>query len=90
MAAARRRRSGCGAPIFSPAASACRCRQVAGDVNGLRLGTPEIVRLGMGAGDMPELAALIARALLGKVSPESVASEVTAFRARFQGLHYVV
>jgi glycine hydroxymethyltransferase len=63
---------------------------VAAAVNGLRLGTPEIVRLGMGAGDMPELAALIARALLGKASPESIAPEVTAFRARFQGLHYVV
>ncbi|MCB2070437.1 MAG: serine hydroxymethyltransferase, partial [Ottowia sp.] len=36
---------------------------VAGDLNGLRLGVPEIVRLGMGPGDMPELAALIRRAL---------------------------
>jgi glycine hydroxymethyltransferase len=63
---------------------------IAGDVNGLRLGTPEIVRLGMGAGDMPELAALIARALLGDVSPESLVPEVTAFRARFRGLRYIV
>ena len=30
-------------------------------MNGLRLGTPEIVRWGMTVDDMPELAALIAR-----------------------------
>ena len=33
---------------------------VAGDVNGLRIGTPELVRLGATAADMPELAALLA------------------------------
>ncbi|MEM8538907.1 MAG: serine hydroxymethyltransferase, partial [Pseudomonadota bacterium] len=58
-----------------------------GDVNGLRLGTPEIVRLGMTADHMPELAALIARALTEP--PEDVAADVKTFRARFQGLHFV-
>lgn len=61
---------------------------VAGDMNGLRFGTPEIVRWGMTAADMPELAGLIARALKQE-SPEQVAAEVTAFRGRFTGLHYI-
>jgi glycine hydroxymethyltransferase len=60
---------------------------VEGDVNGLRLGTPEIVRRGMTSADMPELARLIARAL--GPDPEAVAAEVTAFRQRFQGLRFV-
>lgn len=62
--------------------------EVDGDNNGLRLGVPEIVRLGMDAQHMPELAHLIARALTGE--PEAVAAEVTAFRQRFSGLHYVL
>ncbi len=62
--------------------------EVPGDNNGLRLGVPEIVRLGMDAADMPELADLIARALTG--DPEPVAAEVTAFRGRFIGLHYML
>jgi glycine hydroxymethyltransferase len=61
---------------------------VAGDMNGLRFGTPEIVRWGMTEADMPELAGLIARALKQE-SPEQVAAEVTAFRGRFTGLHYI-
>jgi len=61
--------------------------EVAGDNNGLRLGVPEIVRLGMDAVDMPELASLIARALVGE--PERVAPDVAAFRSRFTGLHYM-
>jgi glycine hydroxymethyltransferase len=62
---------------------------VEGDVNGLRLGTPEIARWGMGEADMPELAQLIARALAGNEEPETVATEVTAFRARFDRLRFV-
>ncbi len=60
---------------------------VAGDMNGLRIGTPEIVRRGMTSGDMPELAHLIARALRG--TPEDVAADVTTFRARFKGLSFI-
>ncbi|TXC67391.1 aminotransferase class I/II-fold pyridoxal phosphate-dependent enzyme [Piscinibacter aquaticus] len=60
---------------------------VEGDVNGLRLGVPEIVRLGMAAEHMGELGALIARALGDR--PEAVAREVAAFRQRFRELHYI-
>ncbi|TXH62509.1 MAG: serine hydroxymethyltransferase, partial [Burkholderiaceae bacterium] len=60
---------------------------VEGDVNGLRLGVPEIVRLGMAAEHMGELGALIARALGDR--PEAVAGDVEAFRRRFRDLHYI-
>jgi glycine hydroxymethyltransferase len=62
---------------------------VAGDMNGLRFGTPEIVRWGMTESDMPELAALIARALRGNVESEALAREVTDFRHRFRKLHFI-
>jgi glycine hydroxymethyltransferase len=60
-----------------------------GDLNGLRLGTPEIVRRGMGPEHMRELARLIARVLQGNEEPERVAGDVTAFRQQFQGLWFV-
>ncbi len=59
------------------------------DVNGLRLGTPEIVRWGMGPADMPELAFSIARALGNPEAAEGIAPEVTEFRRRFTALRYV-
>ncbi len=63
--------------------------EVEGDMNGLRFGTPEIVRWGMRPDHMPELATLIARALIGNEDEASVAADVTAFRQRFRTLHYV-
>jgi glycine hydroxymethyltransferase len=60
---------------------------VEGDMNGLRIGTPEIVRRGMVVADMAELARLIVRAL--GPEPEAVASEVTAFRQRFEGFRFI-
>ena len=62
---------------------------VAGDVNGLRIGVPEIVRLGMAPEHMPQLAGLIARALIGNDAAEAVAADVTAMRRGFQGMRYV-
>jgi glycine hydroxymethyltransferase len=63
--------------------------EIAGDVNGLRLGVPEIVRLGMSPQDMPKLAGLIARALIGNDAPAAIATDVTDFRRSFTGLHFV-
>ncbi len=60
---------------------------VEGDVNGLRLGVPEIVRLGMKPEHMGELGALIARALGER--PDAAAADVEAFRRRFRELHYI-
>ncbi len=62
---------------------------VEGDMNGLRFGTPEIVRWGMGPEHMPELAALIQRALVGNEDEARVAADVTAFRRKFRELHYI-
>ncbi|MFN4193936.1 MAG: serine hydroxymethyltransferase, partial [Tabrizicola sp.] len=62
--------------------------EVAGDLNGLRVGTPELVRRGVTPADAPALAALIAEALRSN-APETVAPRTRALRARFRGLHYV-
>lgn len=61
---------------------------VPGDVNGLRIGTPEIARIGMQADDMDVLASLIHRALTGN-APGTAAAEASALRARFDRLHFI-
>lgn len=61
---------------------------VPGDLNGLRIGTPELVRRGVTPADAPALATLIAEALRSN-APETLAPRTRALRARFQGLHYV-
>lgn len=61
---------------------------VAGDLNGLRIGTPELVRRGVTPVDAPALAALIAEGLRSN-DPASVAPRTAALRAGFQGLHYM-
>ncbi len=58
---------------------------VEGDMNGLRIGTPELVRWGMTSGDAERLANLITRGLGG----EQILSEVSAWRREFDTLHYV-
>lgn len=62
---------------------------VPGDVNGLRLGTPELVRWGMKAQDMPDVAKFIARVLIKREEPEAVARDVTRFKRRFNDLHFI-
>ncbi len=61
---------------------------VAGDMNGLRIGTPEIVRWGMTDRDMPCIADFVGRAL-GSGQPHSLAQEVTEFRSDFKTLHFI-
>ena len=58
---------------------------VPGDLNGLRIGTPELVRWGMTSGDADRLAGLIQRGLAG----EAIAGEVAKWRAAFDTLHFV-
>ncbi|MCB6178503.1 aminotransferase class I/II-fold pyridoxal phosphate-dependent enzyme [Rhodobacter sp. Har01] len=62
--------------------------EVPGDLNGLRIGTPELVRRGVTPADAPALAVLIAEGLRSN-APETVAPRTKALRARFRGLHYV-
>ena len=62
--------------------------QVGGDTNGLRLGTPEVVRIGMEPADMATLGSLIADGLDPQADPGQVAARVTEWRAHFSGIHY--
>ena len=61
---------------------------VAGDMNGLRIGTPELVRWGVNERDVPQIAALIARALRS-TEPEALAAEVASLRSTFDKLHFI-
>ena len=61
---------------------------VEGDLNGLRIGTPELVRWGVTRESVGEIAALVARALTTN-DPESLAAETRALRGRYQDLHFV-
>lgn len=61
---------------------------VDGDLNGLRIGTPELVRWGVTETDIPVIAKLIASALTGN-DPDMLAAEVGALRAGFDRIHYI-
>ncbi len=61
---------------------------VEGDLNGLRIGTPELVRIGVTESDVGEIADLFTRALSSN-DPASLAPETAALRARFDRLHYI-
>jgi len=63
---------------------------VDGDLNGLRIGTPEIVRLGMKVEHMQALAEFIAKSLNPSSNPVEIRKEVTEWRKQFSGVHYTV
>lgn len=66
---------------------------VDGDANGVRLGTPEIVRMGMVEADMERLAGLIARALdpaADAAARQAVGREAAAWRSEFSGVRFTV
>ncbi len=62
---------------------------VPADLNGLRIGTPELVRWGVGLQDVDPLADLIAEAL-GSNDPEAIAPRTADLRGQFDQLHYVI
>ncbi len=62
---------------------------VEGDMNGLRFGTPELVRWGVTVDRVGEIAALVARALRSN-DPASVAQEVRKLRGEFTDIHFIV
>ena len=62
--------------------------EVPGDMNGLRIGTPELVRWGMTAEDAPRLARLVAAALRAN-DPAALAPEVAEWRRSFDRLHFL-
>jgi len=56
--------------------------------SGLRLGTPELTRLGMGADEMQDVARFFARALIQGEDTSSVKSDVREFKSEFQTVQY--
>ena len=58
---------------------------VEGDMNGLRIGTPELVRWGVTTDHADRLADLVARGLAG----EEIAQDVAEWRRSFDTLHFV-
>ena len=58
------------------------------DVNGLRIGTPELVRWGVTSSDCERMAGLIADAL-GRDDPEALAPEVAGWRQGFDTIRFV-
>ncbi len=63
--------------------------EVAGDMNGLRIGTPELTRWGMTGVHAKRLAGLIIKALRSG-APETLLPEVSTWRQEFNELHFVV
>jgi len=61
---------------------------VEGDMNGLRIGTPELVRWGMDEQHMPQLGKLIAEALRSN-DPAAMAGRVADWRQQFDSLHFI-
>lgn len=62
---------------------------VEGDMNGLRFGTPELVRWGVTKEGIGEIASLVARALRSN-TPEEVAAETRKLRGAYNTLHYMM
>ena len=61
--------------------------EVPGDVPGLRLGTPEMVRWGMGPAEAETVAGFLVAALEGE--PEPVGQQVTPWRRGYDTIHFV-
>ncbi len=55
---------------------------------GLRIGTSEVTRLGMGKSEMIDLAEFFKKLLIDKKNPEDVKKEVSEFRKEFQEIKY--
>ena len=56
--------------------------------SGLRLGTPELTRIGMKESEMEEIAEFYKRVLLDKEKPEKIKNDVKEFRKGYQELQY--
>jgi glycine hydroxymethyltransferase len=63
--------------------------EIPGEANGIRIGTQEITRWGMGVEEMLEIASLTARVLVKHEPAAAVRNDVLKFRQKFQQLHFV-
>ncbi len=61
---------------------------VEGDLNGIRIGTPELVRWGVNTNHTKQLARLIAQSLATD-APGSLADEVREYRSEFSSVHFI-
>jgi glycine hydroxymethyltransferase len=55
---------------------------------GVRIGVPEVTRLGMKEGEMKDIANFIKRVVVDKQDSAKIASEVADFRKRYQNVQY--
>jgi glycine hydroxymethyltransferase len=62
---------------------------IAGEANGLRLGTQELTRWGLVEADMDRVARLFADALLVRRAADTIAKDVAAMKAEFSTVHFV-
>ncbi len=62
---------------------------IEGEANGIRLGTQELTRLGFLENDLPEVARLLADALLARRPASAVAADIAAIRAEHRTVHFV-
>ncbi len=60
------------------------------DPSGLRLGVQEVTRFGMGKDEMRIIAEFMARVLIKKEEPRTIAEEVKEFRSNYTRIHYTV
>ena len=58
--------------------------------SGLRLGTPELTRIGMGVDEMQDVAKFFARSLFSEENPEAVKSDIAQFKSEFQTVRYAI
>jgi glycine hydroxymethyltransferase len=56
--------------------------------SGVRIGVPEVTRLGMKESEMNVIALFIKRVVIDKVDPMKIAKDVSEFRKDFQKVHY--
>jgi glycine hydroxymethyltransferase len=56
--------------------------------SGVRIGVPEVTRLGMKESEMKEIASFIKQIVIDKSDPNKIGSAVSKFREQFQKVHY--
>ena len=56
--------------------------------SGLRLGVPELTRLGMGVDEMQDVARFFARALIAREEPSKVKQDVIDFKSEYLDVGY--
>ena len=56
--------------------------------SGLRLGTPELTRVGMGPDEMKDVARFFSRALIKREDPKKIKNDIKEFKSNYQTVNY--